>query len=97
MGSFPGVSSQAVEYLYAQSWAYVNFLMAKYPEQFMAYQEKMAEGNATGQEDVTWLLKATGKDLRTLDAEFAQYMSKFEPAEDPSIKEFEKLYYMFND
>jgi hypothetical protein len=97
MGSFPGVSSEAMLNLYAQSWAFVTFLMEKYPKEFIDYQKKMAEKTAQDYEDINWLLQSLGKDLRTVDKEFTEYMNKFEKLEDPFVRHFEKLYNIFNE
>jgi hypothetical protein len=95
MGSFPGVCSEAMLYLYAQSWAFVTFLMDEYPEEFMEYQDRMSEKIAQGYDDVGWLLECLGKDLRTIDREFMEYMSQFEELEDPFLVHFETLYNIF--
>lgn len=96
IGSFPGVCPQATLYLYAQSWAMVTFLMDKYPRQFLAYQEKMSKELARGDEDIQWLLQATGKDLRTLEGEFVEYMNNYAEVEDPYISNFIKMRDIFN-
>ncbi|MBN1872316.1 MAG: hypothetical protein JW800_07065 [Candidatus Omnitrophica bacterium] len=96
MGSFPGVSSEATLHLYAQSWAYTTFLMDRYPEGFMKYQEMMAGKAATGADDLNWLLDSLGKDLREVDREFISYMDDFPEIEDPFVKHFERMYNIFN-
>lgn len=95
MGSFPGVYPESMLYMYAQSWAYVHFLMDRYPKEFMEYQRRMAKKAAEGQEDINWLLECVGKDLRTLDAEFAEYMNRFEELEDPFSIHIGRLYSIF--
>ena len=97
MGSFPGVYSETMLYLYAESWAFVSFLMEKYPEEFMEYQRKMAQESAQEYEDITWLLEFLNKDLRVVEEEFLAYMATFEELEDPFVSHFEKLYFMFRD
>lgn len=97
MGSFPGVCSEAMAYLYAQSWAFVTFLMDEYPEEFMDYQSKMARKTAQDYEDITWLLESLGKDLRTVEKEFVEYMNRFEELDDPYVRHFETLYNIFNE
>lgn len=97
MGSFPGVFPKAALHLYAQSWALVTFLMEKYPEQFMAYQEKMTQKLAEGYEDVEWLQEALGKDLKTLEQEFIEYMDTYEKLEDPYLSNLVKLHNIFGE
>jgi hypothetical protein len=97
MGSFPGVCTKGMLYSYAQSWALVTFLMDRYPEQFMEYQRRMAGTTAKGFEDITWLVASTGKDIRALEAEFTDYMKRFNEAEDPDVDEFMSLYNIFNE
>ncbi len=96
MGSFPGICNQSMLYMYAQSWAFVNFLMANYREEFMEYQKRMAEKSAEGQEDIDWLLECIGKDLRTVEGEFRAYMAKYEEQQDPFLDEFDRMYSIFN-
>ncbi|MBL7071043.1 MAG: hypothetical protein ISS26_02580 [Candidatus Omnitrophica bacterium] len=97
MGSFPGVYYESMLYMYAQSWAFVTFLMNSYPDEFMKYQERMAGVKAEGQEDINWLIEYIGKDLRVVDNEFRDYMAKFEELEDPFIVQFERLYNIFHE
>jgi len=97
MGSFPGVCSQSMLYMYAQSWAFVTFLMDSYPEEFMEYQSRMAEKTAEGQEDINWLLECLGKDLNTVEGEFKAYMAKYEELEDPFLVRFDRLYNIFHE
>ncbi|MFH0732918.1 MAG: hypothetical protein V2A72_08420 [Candidatus Omnitrophota bacterium] len=95
IGSFPGVYSSAMLDLYAQSWALVNFLMEKYPKEFIAYQERMSAQVAAGQEDVKWLSEAIGKDIRAIESEFTEYMKSFEELEDPLLKHIGRLQDIF--
>ena len=97
IGSFPGVCMEGMLYSYAQSWALVTFLMDRYPKEFMEYQNKMAQRTAKDWEDIAWLLSLLGKDIRTLEAEFAEYMKKFEKLEDPDVDQFMHLYNIFNE
>jgi len=97
MGSFPGISARGMLYSYAQSWAFVTFLMDRYPKEFMEYQRRMTSTTAKGFEDITWLVGATGKDIRTLEAEFTDYMKRFGEVEDPDVNEFMNLYNIFNE
>jgi hypothetical protein len=95
IGSFPGVAPMAQLQMYAQSWALVNFLMEKYPNEFMAYQKKMAEKTAGEGEDIKWLLESLGKNKEEVDREFLEYMSTYKKIDDPDVKYFEELYNIF--
>lgn len=97
MGSFPGVCMQAALHSYAESWAFVTFLMDKYPKEFMEYQNRMAGTTAKGSEDITWLLASTGKDVRVLESEFTDYMKRFKEVDDPDVDRFMSLYNIFNE
>ncbi len=97
IGSFPGVCPKAMLQLYAQSWAYVTFLMEKYPEQFMDYQKRMAKDLTQEHEDIDWLLEELGKDLRTVEKEFVEYMNTYEQVDDPYVSSFVKLYDIFRE
>lgn len=96
IGSFPGVYSKAMLDLYAQSWAFVSFLMERYPREFIDYQNKLAGKDAKESEDIKWLLQALGKDSRTIENEFAEYMNKFKELEDPFLVHFDRLYSIYN-
>jgi len=86
MGSFPGVDTKkAVFYAYAESWAWVQFLMQRYPQAFLAFLEQQAHGSADGVNELDWLIRATGKGLRPLEEEFRTYMSQLPPQEDPRL------------
>jgi hypothetical protein len=97
IGSFPGMYPEAMFYAYAQSWALFTFLMDRYPEEFLRYQEKMASEKAEGQQDISWLLEETGKDVRTLQDEFTAYMDGYDKLEDPFAVTYEKLLNIFNE
>lgn len=96
IGSFPGVYSKAMLDLYAQSWAFVSFLMKKYPKEFIDYQNRLAGKDAKGSEDVSWLSEALGKDLRAIEKEFTEFMDTYEKLEDPSVRHFDRLYHIYN-
>ncbi|MDP8230617.1 MAG: DUF1570 domain-containing protein [Candidatus Gorgyraea atricola] len=91
MGSFPGVYSRAMRDMYAQSWAFVSFLMKRYPKEFMEYQNRLAGETAKYSEDINWLLEALGKDSKTIEREFAEYMAGFEELEDPFLIRFDVI------
>jgi len=91
IGSFPGVASSAMLQMYAQSWAFVDFLMAEYPKEFMEYQRRMAEETAKENQDIEWLSEAIGKDIKTIEKELVEYMSRYEEVDDPYIRHFDKL------
>jgi len=98
IGSFPGVYSRAMLELYAQSWAVVSFLMKRYPKEFMGYQDKLAGETikeAREAKDIEWLQEALGKDLRTIETEFVEYMDAFEELEDPFLTHFDTIYNTF--
>ncbi|MFH1867488.1 MAG: hypothetical protein ABH843_00830 [Candidatus Omnitrophota bacterium] len=97
IGSFPGVAPKAMLYSYAQSWAFVHFLMNKYPKEFMAYQEKMAGQKAEEHEDIQWLLDSIGISLQDLRSEFKEYMDAFDKVDDPLVANFAKMYDIFMD
>jgi len=97
IGSFPGVCPDAMLYLYAQSWAFVTFLMARYPDEFMDYQIKMAKDAAEELQDIEWLLAATGKKLKVLQQEFEAYMNTYEEVEDPYIRDYMRVRSIFKD
>jgi len=97
MGSFPGVCPEAMLYAYAQSWALVYFLMDRYPDRFMEYQDRFSRGKPKEDEDIIWLTEAVGKDLRSLEAEFLEYMDQFDELEDPFVKRFDKWNDIFNE
>jgi len=61
---------------YAQSWAFVHFLMEKYPEQFQGYiREVMTAGkDHNAQKDIALLEKHTGKQVKELDTEHEAYI-----------------------
>ena len=61
---------------YAQSWAFVHFLMKEYPEQFLGYiREVMNTGkDYNAQKDIALLEKHIGKPIMELDAEHEKYI-----------------------
>ena len=96
MGSFPGVCSDAMLELYAQSWAFVNFLTARYPEEFMKYQGRILSNHQTGKESIPLLLEDLGgKNIKTVEQEFLAYMNGFEPVEDPVMENFMRMLNIF--
>ena len=89
MGSFPGLAHKGMINSYAQSWAFTTFLMNKYPAEFIEYQIKLAEQKPKNDdEELAWLLEATGKKLDILEKEFRTYMDEYEKIEDPYIRRF---------
>ena len=97
-GSFPGLAHKAVLASYAQSWAFASFLMAKYPDQFMAYQLKFAtQKPKDGEEELSWLLQFIGKDLPALEKEFADYMATYPKVEDPDVKRYMRYHKIWED
>ena len=96
MGSFPGLVPKAQIESYAESWAFTNFLMVKYPDRFMEYQLQLSERRlkkgagekAKTEDDLALLLKSLNKDLPALEKEFKEYMAAYPQAEDPFVKKF---------
>ena len=89
MGSFRGLCAKGALGSYAQSWAFTSFLVNRHPEQFMAFQNKMASSHPAGDEDeFDWLLQALGKDLPSVEKEFRDYMKTYPAVEDPRINEY---------
>ncbi len=86
IGSFPGVYPDAMLNAYAQSWAFVTFLMHRYPEEFLNYLNRMSKETPKEHDDLAWLLQALGKDLKVLEAEFMEFMKQYLPLDDPDIK-----------
>jgi len=107
MGSFPGIAAKSQLYAYAQSACVVHFLMARYREPFFVYLNrlaacaKQASAQAAGapsssqEDDLTWLLDATGKDLRALEQEFLDYMAQFPTQEAPWLDAYDALLEIF--
>lgn len=95
MGSFPGVASESQLFAYAQSWAFVHFLMSRYPENFMRYLDRISRETPEENEDILWLLESLGKELRPLEEEFLAYMEQFEELEDPMLEELDTMISMF--
>lgn len=86
-GSFPGLAPEGILNAYAQSWAFTSFLMTKYPDGFMEYQNRVADHRpANEDEELAWLLGALDKDLKTVEKEFRVYMDGYEKTENPYIK-----------
>ncbi len=98
IGSFPGLCYEGVLDSYAESWAFTNFLMTKYPEQFMEYQRLIGRKKpGQGQDEMELLLKTLNKDLPALEKEFMDYMATYKPVEDPYVKRFMRHYDVWND
>ncbi|MDD5136585.1 MAG: hypothetical protein PHX20_06195 [Candidatus Omnitrophica bacterium] len=91
MGSFPGLCNKATLNAYAQSWAFATFLINTYPEQFVNYQNKVADKISDKEADkLNWLLECLNKDLPTLEKEFREFMKRYKEEEDPYVKRFMK-------
>lgn len=91
MGSFPGISTESQGFAYAQSWAFVHFLMTHYPDGFMAYLGRMSRETPKGNEDIAWLAEALGKPLRELEGEFLIAMDAFETVDSPELRFFDLI------
>ncbi len=63
----------------------------------MEYQKRMAKDLAQEHEDIDWLLEELGKDLRTIEKEFVEYMNTYEQVDDPYVSSFVKLYDIFRE
>jgi hypothetical protein len=98
-GSFVGTALKSKYGLYAQSWAFTCFLMAKYPGQFLDYQEKIAEmiKQEEKKDNLTLLLACLGKSLPELSKEFEEYMLGYQKAEDPFVKRYVEVYDVWRD
>lgn len=94
MGSFPGLCSKAQLGAYAQSWAFTSFLMNKYRDQFMEFQNRRADVITKGgeeekeKEELDLLLKSLNKNLPALEKEFREYTAAYEKVEDPYVTAF---------
>ncbi len=83
MGSFLGMANQSALYAYAQSWALCQFLLQRHPDGFLAYLDRLArEQPKEGEDTLSWLIEAVGKEQRALEQEFLAYVEQF-PPEDP--------------
>jgi len=98
-GSFVGIALKSKYNLYAQSWAFTCFLMAKYPSQFVDYQEKIAEKitKEDKKDNLTLLLACLGKNLLDLGKEFDEYMRGYQKTEDPFVKRYIEVYDIWRD
>ena len=97
IGSFPGMYPTAMIDAYAQSWAFVSFLMDRNQEQFMDYMKRMSEEAAKENEDIDWLLQALGKDIRTVEKEFMEYMNTYKEPPDPFVSRFIEMQEIFRN
>jgi len=99
IGSFPGMYAMAMLNAYAQSWAFTTFLMEKYPHSLLVYMEKTAsEIVRTDQEDLDLLLSCLGKDAKTIDQEFLNFMQeKYKQLEDPFVKQTVFIHNLFKE
>lgn len=97
MGSFPGLASHATLNSYAQSWAFTTFLMDKYPEGFMDYQKKASSKDVGKKEEIALLLESLNKDLPVLEREFREYMSAYQPVEDPYVERFMRYHEIWKE
>ena len=104
-GSFVGIALKSKYNLYAQSWAFTCFLMAKYPNQFIDYQEKIAERiakvgkkeTASNKDDLLLLLACLDKELPVLERGFGEYMDGYQKTEDPLVKRYIEIYEAWRD
>ena len=88
MGSFPGVAEEAVLSAYAQSWSLVDYLMKHERTGFLEYLDRMSRETPSGSDDLNWLLRATGKELRQLEAGWHNHIDSLERTEDPEIEQW---------
>lgn len=89
MGSFPGMYEESVIRAYAQSWAFVVFLMEKYPDEFVEYMGRSASVTVrTDKEELELFLECLGKDPREIEKEFVKHFQEnYEPLPDPNIEQ----------
>ncbi len=97
MGSFPGISNEAMYSAYGQSWAFVYFLMNNHKKEFLEYLDKIAFGKYSDNENLNLLLQCLNTDLKDLEKEFTEYMSTFEPLEDPYLEQFDTAQRIFSN
>lgn len=88
--------SQYAVMAYAQSWAFVYFLMQRYEEPFMRYiaELKNQDKDFNAKKDILLLEKHLGKTLPELDGEFESFMKKLMD-EKVDLKEY-ATYRFFN-
>jgi hypothetical protein len=91
IGSFRGVYHEAMMGAYAQSWGFVRFFMERYHKEFLSYMERVARQEPIGTEDIVWLLEEMGKDARTLEREWEEFIQQFPALEDPLMKELDEI------
>jgi len=99
LGSFTELQHKAILNAYGQSWAFTSFLMAKYPDEFMDFQSRMAVSREKedNERDLEWLLEALDRDLPTLEKEFAEYMATFKKIDDPRLTQYMKIREIWRD
>lgn len=91
MGSFPGIAPKAQYGAYAQSWALTSFLIAKYPDGFIEFQNGIAnDPMKKGEDKLDKLLACLKKDLPTLESEFRAFMRTYKQVDDPDVAQFMK-------
>jgi hypothetical protein len=91
MGSFIGLCEKAKLSSYGESWALVYFLMNRYRDKFLEFQEKMADAGSRKidqKEQLKVLLESLGKDLPSLEKEFRDYMATLPKADDRYVRMF---------
>jgi hypothetical protein len=98
MGSFVGLCPADMLNAYGESWALASFLMARYPDQFMDYQNEIATKHLKKDEDtLPVLLKCLNKDTKTVEKEFRDYMKGYEKMDDPDVKRYMRYYNLWDD
>jgi hypothetical protein len=98
MGSFVGLCPADMLNAYGESWALASFLMARYPDQFMDYQNEIATKHLKKDEDtLPVLLKCLNKDTKTVEKEFREYMKGYEKMDDPDVKRYMRYYNLWDD
>ena len=84
------MATQSKLYAYAQSWSLCHFLMARYPDGFLAYLDRLAREQPEDADDtLPWLVDAIGQDQRALEAEFLAYTDQFEPEDSFQMKQMQ--------
>ncbi len=94
MGSFPGICSEAMLSGYAQSWGFVGFLMKNYHAPFLKYLKRISSEKSGQSDDYNWLLEALGKDAKTIEKEWSDYIDTLPKAEDPLLEQKFKVHDM---
>jgi hypothetical protein len=85
--NFKGMQFDDMLSIYGQGWALVYFLMEKYPEDFQAYLNRMADTKVSNDAiKINVLLECLKTDGATVEKAFREFMDSLPEAEDPTVK-----------